>query len=246
MSSSDTPSDTPNATLAAPRWIAPLWVQRGVMLLLALLLAVGMLPAYLSGQWPWVTAPQVPHMDAVQNLGREGLELPNWQLTTHQDIAINRQTWRLNEYQATGRPTPGGGSALSSVAVLLYPQPWHSNQPQVEWMDIIGAQNWRVDGRQRLRFPDEPTVQANFFRAWGDRPMAVLQWYSWPSGGHPSPSRWFWANQRSQLATHSLTPWVAVTLVAPLPASGELGDMSSQLVALGETVHRQVVADMQP
>ena len=125
--------------------------------------------------------------------------------------------------------------------LLLLPQPWHSNQPQLEWLDVSGAQHWRIESRRRLKVAPSPgagPVNARFFRAWGDRQsVAVVQWYAMPSGGHPSPGHWFWANQWSQLTRRALTPWVAVSLVLPMEPLGALwGDR--RLPAPGGGAHR--------
>ncbi len=217
------------------------WVKRGLLLLLAALAMVAIAPAYLTGQWPWVAAPQVAQIDRLQPLREEALPLPGWELESHQVIPINKQEWGLNEYKALDPAAP-----IQQVAVLLHPQPWHSNQPQVEWVDLIGAQNWQVDSRQRLTLGEGATgVRANFFRGLSDRQaVAVLQWYAWPTGGHPSPGRWFWANQRSQLVSRTLTPWVAVTLLLPIPPLADLSTYQPLAADLGALVHQQVVDGM--
>jgi len=221
------------------------WVKQGILLVLATLAVLAIAPAYWTGQWPWVAAPQVAQIDRLQPLREEGLELPGWSLEGHQVIAINKQEWGLNEYAALDPAVP-----VQQMAVLLHPQPWHSNQPQVEWLDLIGAQNWQIDSRQHLTLNDGTSgarVKANFFRGQSDRQaFAVLQWYAWPSGGHPSPGRWFWVNQRSQLATHTLTPWVAVTLLLPIPPLEDITTYQPLTTTLGAAIHQRVVDVMAP
>ncbi|NJL49032.1 MAG: cyanoexosortase B system-associated protein [Leptolyngbyaceae cyanobacterium SM2_5_2] len=219
------------------------WVKRGILVWLAVLAVVAIAPAYWTGQWPWVVAPQVTQIDRLQPLREKGLTLPGWTLESHQVITINKQEWGLNEYVALDPTAP-----VQQLAVVLHPQPWHSNQPQVEWMDLAGAQNWQVDSRQRLTFrgaADGDKVQANFFRGRSDhQAFVVLQWYAWPDGGHPSPSRWFWANQQSQLTTRTLTPWVAIAVLLPIPPLADLNAYESLTVDLGGLIHQQAVAVM--
>jgi len=137
--------------------------------------------------------------------------------------------------------------------LLLLPQPWHSNQPQLEWMDVSGAQHWRIESRRRLKVAPSPgagPVNARFVRAWGDRQsVAVVQWYAMPSGGHPSPGHWFWANQWSQLTRRALTPWVAVSLVLPREPrelSGAIADYQPLAAELTALIQQQLTATVFP
>ncbi|NJL45411.1 MAG: cyanoexosortase B system-associated protein [Leptolyngbyaceae cyanobacterium SM2_3_12] len=222
------------------------WIKLGLGVVLAALAAVAILPAYFTGQWPWVATPQVMQIDQLKALQSQGLELPGWEQTSHQQVTINQQDWSFGEY------TPQNSSTESvpgdRVALLLLPQPWHSNQPQVEWLDITGAQQWQIDSRQRLAVADpaNPSArfQARFFRSWnGRQTFAVLQWYAWPGGGHPSPSHWFWANQWSQLTSRTLTPWVAVSLLIPIDPMGDIIAYAPLAMELGAQIQRQLEAD---
>jgi cyanoexosortase B-associated protein len=192
------------------------WVNLTLVVVLAALAGIAILPAYLSGQWPWTVTPQVAQIDQLRTLQRQGLALPGWQLATVEPIPINRQTWTLGEYRAA---SPAAQAALvQQFAVLLHPQPWHSNQPQLEWIELAGAQNWRIESRREIEVDsDAGPVKARFLRVSGDRQsFAVVQWYAMPGGGHPSPSHWFWADQWSQLTQRQLTPWVAVCVLLPM------------------------------
>ncbi len=229
---------------AVPFGLPQRWVKLGLVALLTVLLMVVMAPAYLTGQWPWVTSPQLTDTDlaALNTLREEGLAIPNWSPTEHQVVTLNRQDWSVNGYTTTA-----SGPAQEMV-LLLHPQPWHSNQPQVEWVDLAGLQNWRVEKRRRLRLQDGQQalpVWANWLQVRDDQQtLAVLQWYAWPGGGHPAPRRWFWANQRSQLTRHTLTPWVAVSLLVPMPPLADGTAMKTWMAELGGQVHRQVTASL--
>lgn len=225
------------------------WTKLALVLVLAALAAIAILPAYFSGQWPWVNPPQVAQIDQLRTLQSEGLALPGWQLTTVEPIAINRQTWTLGEYRADTSADQLGSASVSSAAVqqfalLLHPQPWHSNQPQLEWIDLAGAQNWRIESRQRLKVNASASagpVNARFFRAWGDRQsFAVVQWYALPSGGNPAPGHWFWADQWSQLTQRTLTPWVAVSLLIPMPPLAAIADYQPQAAELTTLIQQQL------
>ncbi|MBE9136380.1 cyanoexosortase B system-associated protein [Nodosilinea sp. LEGE 07088] len=215
------------------------WVNLLLVVVLTTLAGVAMLPAYVNGQWPWAHTPQVAQLDQLRALQQDGLALPGWQLTTAEPITVNRQTWVLGEYSSLSANTPE-----QRFALLLYPQPWHNNQPQLEWLDLAGAQNWRIDSRQGLKVA--PTaksgaVQARFFRAWGDRQsFAVVQWYALPGGGHPSPGQWFWADQWSQLTQRTLTPWVAVSLLLPMEPLDAIADSQPLAIELTELIQQQL------
>ena len=215
------------------------WVNLALVVVLAALAGMAILPAYLTGQWPWTNNPQVAQLDQLRTLQTEGLVLPGWQLTTAEPIEINRQTWTLAEYQA-----PSPRAPIQQFAVLLHPQPWHSNQPQLEWVDLAGAQNWRIESRRTINVAPSSLagpVRAKFFRAWGDRyNFAVVQWYAIPGGGHPAPSHWFWANQWSQLTRGAITPWVAVSLLLPLPPLDAIADYQPLALELTELIQQQL------
>jgi cyanoexosortase B-associated protein len=229
------------ATLSLPMR----WVQLGLVALMMVMLVAVMAPGYLKGQWPWVVAPQLTSTDlaALHTLRDEGLEIPNWQRQQHQVVTLNRQDWSVNEYTTLDAATPS-----QQMVLLLHPQPWHSNQPQVEWVDLAGVQNWRIERRKSLALGSESAplpVRANLLQVRNDQQtFAVLQWYAWPGGGHPAPRRWFWVNQRSQLATHTLTPWVAVTVLAPIPPLADLSTYQPWMAELGGQVHQQVTASL--
>ncbi|MBW4483449.1 MAG: cyanoexosortase B system-associated protein [Tildeniella torsiva UHER 1998/13D] len=229
----------------SPRLLPSRWVNLALVVVLATLAAIAILPAYLNGQWPWANTPQVAQIDQLRALQKEGLPLPGWQQTTVEPVPINRQTWTLVEYRAN---SPEAQSApIQQFALLLHPQPWHSNQPQLEWIDLAGAQKWRIESRRRLRVasPQTGPVDARFFRAWGDRQsFAVVQWYALPSGGHPSPSHWFWANQWSQLTQHQLTPWVAVSVLIPMPPLGEILNYQSIAAELTGLIQQHLTVNV--
>lgn len=220
------------------------WVNLALVVVLTALAGMAILPAYFNGQWPWTTTPQVAQLDQLRALQTDGLTLPGWQLTLAEPIDINRQTWTLAEYRASS--STAQTAPVQQFAVLLHPQPWHSNQPQLEWIDLAGAQNWRVESRRRLKIAPSPSagsVNARFFQAWGDRQsFAVVQWYAMPSGGYPSPGHWFWANQWSQLTRRTLTPWVAVSALLPMEPLGAIADYQPLATDLAGLIQHQLEA----
>lgn len=226
-------------------------VRLGLAVALLVLVLTTALPAYLSGQWPWSTPPQVSQLAALQTLQTTPLTLAGWQTQTHQGITINSRDWTVTEFVPA--PDSAGDSTLPSsvvlppaLVVLLRPQPWHSDQPTVEWMDLRGVQRWRLSQVQRLRFaptegPGQVTAQLQRATA-GMQDFALIQWYAWPGGGHFATGRWFWANQWSQWQHQAATPWVAVSLVVPLPMGADLASYEPWLAELGADIQGQLLA----
>lgn len=225
------------------------WRKGLLVLVLAAIASVTVLPYALSGQWPWAQPPQVAQIKQLQTLRQQGLQLPGWQLASHQSVEINRHDWSLSEYQpAPGQPV--AQPAPAQVALLLRPQPDHGDQPALEWMDLAGAQNWKSDRRERVRFSTtrstgRPTViNARFLRAWNEQQtFAVMQWYAWPTGGSDVPNRWFWADQRQQWRTGERMPWIAVSLLVPIEPLGDIRPYQPLTLALAEQIQRQLLQE---
>ncbi|MBE9077484.1 cyanoexosortase B system-associated protein [Romeria aff. gracilis LEGE 07310] len=223
-----------------------------VLAALALLIAVSALPYYRSG-WPWASPPDVPHVAALKTLQQKGLALPGWETQEQSQISLGGHDWSV---QQIAPATPNAANPIAQAALLLRPQVWYADQPEVEWLDIRGSQQWTVDSRQRLTFtvpvPEQlssaqadsaPTqVTADFFRAWNPtQTYAVLQWYAWPTGGHPALSRWFWLDQKAQLQKQQRLPWVAVSLLIPIPPLGDIQPYLESAEALAETVQQALI-----
>ncbi|MBD0335923.1 MAG: cyanoexosortase B system-associated protein [Cyanobacteria bacterium Co-bin13] len=197
-------------------------------------------PNLLSGG-AWMQPPQVAQIQALRVLRQEGLELPGWTSKGHHAVPINRNDWLLSEYVAQSNPaqTP----SVQQMAVLLRPQPDHSNQPALEWVDLAGAQEWTSDSHRTVRFTVESpqgqpvVVKARFSRGWNQQQtFAVLQWYAWPTGGNFSPNRWFWADQGAQWRSGRRMPWVAVSLLLPIDPLGDIQPYEPFALAVGQQI----------
>lgn len=215
--------------------------------ILALLVSITALPAYLTGQWPWVNPPQVPQIKALQALAQDGLTLPGWTLDTHQVVSINGKHWSINELASP--PRDQATDWPPRILVLVYPQPWHTNQPEVEWMDLQSTQHWQINDRRDLTFEapaaagaSSPSrVTGQIFQATNPQQSFVgLQWYAWPGGGHVSASHWFWVNQRSQWLHKTLTPWIAVSLLVPISPHADMEVDRPLIAALGNLIQQEL------
>ena len=230
--------------------------------MLALLVAVGAIPRYI-GDWPWANSPTVPNRSALVAIKEQGLPIPGWQMQEQATTKFGGQTWSIEQLFA--KPETRSQMAAGSpdnVFLLLRSQIWYADQPEVEWLDIKGSQKWKTDSRQKLsiavtqknsvlqkeessagRQRSRPVrVTADYFRAWNsDRTYAVLQWYAWPTGGSPSPARWFWIDQISQWQHNQRTPWVAVSLWLPIEPFSDISVHQAMAASLGKTIQTALI-----
>ncbi len=246
----------------------------GVVCLLAIA-TFATLPNYLSGNWVWENPPGVPQQSQLHALVEDGLTIPGWQTIEQSPVDISGQRWRIQALVPAAvparisdpgaiAPTEEGDtiSATNPAIVLLRPQTWHRDMPQVEWMDLNGIQQWTADQRGGLRFAvssgvgqnggdggvkedGEAWVRARFFRGWSrQQTYAVVQWYAWPRGGSPSPSRWFWADQWTQLRDRHRLPWVAVSVMLPIKPLGDSRSAQSKAEALCQQVQTSLMQNI--
>lgn len=264
------------------------WVMRllGAIFLLAIATVIT-LPNYVTGNWIWAHPPRVPHQTQLNALAENGLSLPGWQTLEQSPVEISGHGWSVQAIvpdsvpgSATDGEPPGDIATDESppdginitpntpAILLLRPQTWHRDMPQVEWMDLNGVQNWTVDQRTALTFTVTPAwanspngsdtdeartdhshtpihVRTRFFRGWSrQQTYAVMQWYAWPTGGSPAASRWFWADQKTQLSDRHRNPWVAVSLLVPIKPLGDRQTAEDTAQALAQTIHMTLIRDV--
>jgi cyanoexosortase B-associated protein len=206
------------------------WAKLVLVILLLALVGWGAVPGYRSGQWRWANPPSVTALAELKTIRTAGLTLPNWQTSEQALVQIGEHKWSKQVLK---------GADHQSATLLLFAQNGPKDQPQVEWMDINGTQNWKTDSQQSLAFAVEnPSAQvtARFFRGWTkNQTYAVLQWYAWPGAGHDAPSRWFIADRLAQWH-HQRMPWVAVSILWPIEPLDDITKYRSQLEACGQSV----------
>lgn len=219
--------------------------------------AISTLPNYITDSWTWANLPNLENTQSLKTLQQQGLPLVNWQILEQQTVEIGGHKWSyqsmapaelsLSELSSTApfSTTTDAIDLPQSVVLLLRPQTWHRDLPQVDWIDINGTQGWTEDSQRRLRFTvssadsqQKPVqITARFFRGWNQaRTYAVLQWYAWPQGGSSAPSHWFWVDQWSQWHDRQRTPWIAVSLFFPIKPLGDIEAARTQATALGKLV----------
>ncbi len=230
------------------------FIQLILVALLALFVAVSALPQYLGG-WSWDTPLKLPaaNRHALQALPEKGLSLAGWVSDEQTQTEIGKDTWSVQQLSIAAAAQ---GSKLAPVFLLLRPQTYGDDQPEVEWLDIKGSQKWETDSSQPLSFEvnsavsqtvknsteranktENIRIRSDFFRAWNqDQTYAVLQWYAWPTGGSPSPAQWFWADQKIQWSRRQRMPWVAVSLWLPIEPLGDISPHKAMAESLGKTI----------
>lgn len=228
----------------------------GLVVALAAVLSIAALPNYFSGSWPWAKSLEVPQISALQTLTETPLVLPGWQPAFHQEIRISSSKWSLTQYSHAATDSTDG---MTDFLLLLRPQRWHDKQPEVEWVDLTGALGWQITDVHHLRFSipdsnkDPQAITARYFRGLdkqgafsatylnGQSTLAVLQWYSWPTGGHPAPARWFWADQKRQWSKRERLPWVAISILLPIEPLSNVRPYSEAAIEIGQIVQAGIV-----
>jgi cyanoexosortase B-associated protein len=234
-------------SLLPPSW-SHRWVRLGLVIVLAGLAAVASLPAYGNGPWPWTDSPQVQQLEHLHQLSQRGLSLPGWSLVTLSPLAINHQEWTLAEYVSMPPAGTLEGNTSQPIVILMLPQSQPDDSPGVEWLDIEITQDLRFSRQRQIILTGIEGQHSSPARARlsqsrsRQHTFATLQWYAWPQGGHPSPSRWFWHDQGAQLIHHTRIPWVAVNVFIPMDPLAELDAYQPLALEIGNLVQARLMA----
>ncbi|NEQ52429.1 MAG: cyanoexosortase B system-associated protein [Leptolyngbya sp. SIO3F4] len=200
------------------------WVV--VAVLVAIIAAIA-IPKYVSG-WPWQSLPEVAQIRDIRALKETGLVLDGWSQEFQQKITIGGDQWSVQQLTQTNNTTP------EQMIVFLKPQGQSKDQPEVEWIDLKGSQKWETSHQRRLRMG---ALAVDTFRAWtSNQTFAVVQWYALPGTGHPAPHHWFWRDQLYQWRRGERLPWVAVSVLVPMPPLGDVSLLYSDLEKLSQAI----------
>jgi cyanoexosortase B-associated protein len=220
------------------------FARLAAIFLLVLLVAIAAVPSYFQGQWSWAKPIPVQNLKSLRNLSKTGLSLPGWKTSEQIQATIGGHKWSAQRIAAENTTNPD-----NSAILLLRAQNSSKIQPEVDWVDVRGINRWKTDSYGTLNFAvDTPTgnipVQTRFLRAWSEnQTYAVAQWYAWPTGGHPKPSRWFIADQWAQLRGQR-QPWIAVNLQIRIEPLGDITTVQSEMESLAKLVHATLIADL--
>ncbi len=226
----------PLAMSSLPKSVPLPFAKLVLVLLLLVLVGLGALPSYRSGQWHWMAPPKLTALAELRTIRQTGLTLPGWQTLEQAPVPIGEHKWSRQIIK---------GRDNTLVTLLLFTQNGPKDQPQVEWLDINGTQNWKTDSQQAIAFTvanPPAAVTAHWFRGWTkQQTYAVLQWYAWPGSGHHAPYHWFVADRLAQWHGQRM-PWVAVSILLPIEPLDDIANYRSEVEALGQTVQTALMA----
>lgn len=249
-----------------------------VIAVLTAFVLVSAVPRYVSG-WPWANPLKVHNQSQLQAIREQGIALPGWTVEEQASAKIGGDSWSIQQiaFNSKGAVGPDAGAvsadalplaASSQTAfLLLRPQVWEADQPEVEWLDLSGFQQWKTDSMTKLPFEvssgvsstmlskvagensqslsvnsETVRIKADFFRAWSkDQTYAILQWYASPMGGSASPAWWFWADQKAQWRYRQRLPWVAVSVWIPIDALSAIAPHRETAVTLGKAIQSELL-----
>ncbi|MDX2214415.1 MAG: cyanoexosortase B system-associated protein [Oculatellaceae cyanobacterium bins.114] len=228
-----------------------------IALFLLAIATAGVIPGYFTQQWSWNTLPDVPHLSQLKSLQTDGLTIPGWETLHQERVEIGGHKWSVQEIRSL--QTKPEENQQAPILVMLRPQTWNRDQPQVDWMDINGVQRWTADSQRRLKFTVNDlsetdnaqdqwiSINARFLRGWNQRQTyAVLQWYAWSTGGDAAPTQWFWADQLTQWRDRHRMPWIAVSVLIPIRPIGNIDTAEATAKSLGQTIQATLMANVFP
>lgn len=219
--------------------------QLAALLLLVLLLLIGAVPGYLTGNWQWKQPPPVPTLKELREIRKAGLSVPGWQTIKQEEREIGERKWSLQTIQKEGTNT--------EAILLILPQNGPMDQPQVEWMEVDSFWHWDVAQLRDAEFTvkvdkasganTDSKVKARFFRgSTKQQTFAVLQWYAWSKGGgNPSQLNWFLADQSAQWHKQRAA-WAAVSIMIPMEPLGQVEKSWEEAKSLGETLQLRLLS----
>jgi cyanoexosortase B-associated protein len=201
-------------------------------ILLVTLIIGGILPNLVSGQWNWLDVPRISNMQQMNTLQKSGIEIPGLATIDRREVQIGEGEWSAQILERDDG---------TRMTLLLKPQDYYKDNPEVEWSDIKSIARWKTAQTTDLTFPSSfgGRVTARFDRASQQNTFAVVQWYAWLGGGHYDPSVWYWSDQWAQLKGKRI-PWIAVSLHIPLDPSKDLKTLQPFALDLATRIQNQL------
>ena len=197
---------------------------------LGLLILVGVLPGYWQGgKWSWSDLAKIENVEQLRQVQKKGITIPGWEIKAQREVPINDKKWSFQLMVKNNQ----------EVILLLLPQTYYLDKPEVEWTDLNGMRGWKNDSYQKLTFTlsSGKTIETLFLRAWNqNKTFAVVEWYAWKSGGGFAPKTWFWADLLAQLQKRRV-PWVAVCVRIPIEPLGNIEIVRPLAQSIAKEVH---------
>ena len=152
------------------------WAKIAAVAFMVVLLIVAAVPGYLSGNWTWADQPQLQTLEQLKEIREGGLDVAGWKTIEHKLMKIRGQEWLVQTVEKDNQ---------RAILLMLF-QKYYKDRPQVEWMDLNGFQQWKVDSSSRPNLSVEPgenspsptKFDAQLFRAWTPavNPLLSLLW----------------------------------------------------------------------
>ena len=98
-----------------------------LLVFLLVLIVVGILPGYWQGgQWSWSDLAKVENQKALNQIKKDGLEIPGWKIEDQGEVQLGDKKWSLQKMVQNEQ----------KFTLLLAPQTYYLDSPSVEWTDI--------------------------------------------------------------------------------------------------------------
>lgn len=229
--------------MSAMRWAT---IRYGIVLFALAIVVAIVLPNYWTQGWTWNRLPQLAQVKQLKQIQQQGLSVQGWQTLNQQSIKIGGHSWSAQALVPQAEATTA--TPQTTTTLLLRPQTWIRDLPQVDWMDINGLQQWQTDSARSIQFTvttangQSIPVKARLLRArTEERTYAVMQWYSWSTGGSPSPTDWFWADQKVRWRKEPPLAWIAVSVMQPIAPLGKLETVRLPLETLAQQIQTALI-----
>jgi cyanoexosortase B-associated protein len=207
-----------------------------VLLLLFLLATASIVRDVANGGWTWLSTPKIANIQLMSRLRKAGIAIPGVPSIDHREINLGEGKWSAQIFEFQDGPR---------VTVLLKPQVYYKDQPEVEWSDIQSLARWKTERAPDLVFTSSSggEVTARFYRAWQTNTVAVVQWYAWPGGGHHDNAVWYWQDQRAKLKRQRV-PWIAVSLHIPIDPTQKIDSIRPFALDLAKKVQARLETEV--
>ncbi len=205
-------------------------VQISLVIVLTILTIFIALPGYLSGKSTWRDLPKVSGINQLKSLETKRLNIPGWQTTDLKNPTVGTHKWSAQIISSESVP---------QAQLFLLPQKYYRSKPEVEWVDVDGFERWQTETIETLELVGSTgnLIQARFFKARNAQTYAVVQWYTWPSGGDYRIFPWFWQDELAQ-TRGSRAPWIAVSLKIIMSPLDELQSKKALAQKLAQSIQK--------
>ncbi len=195
------------------------------LVFMLVLLILGAIPGYLKGSWSWSDLPPVNTITQLKMIQAEGLNLSHWNTLNHQQLNLSKKQWLVQTVEKENQ----------TAILLVLPQVYYKDHPQVEWMDINGFQSWKTDDYRSVSLEVDSNsetaplvnIKTRFFRSLTPATNHLLAWL-WSSCSSDQLCQIYQPQRRRQ--TYAVMQWYAwPDGGSPKPSQWFFADQLAQL-----------------